>query len=92
MTESGWLNHFNRHGWDAVMYEYMYARDEIKELTEECVKGNLCIPIKTLPGSVRQFRIIVPAKNEELVRELNKHIEEIKHTPFYDSLMQKYIL
>lgn len=91
MTESGWLNHFNKHHWDAVVYEYMYAKDEINDLTEEGVKDNLCIPIKTLPGSVRHFKIIVPAKNKDLVQELNRHIEEIKHTPFYDSLMRKYI-
>ena len=90
-TGSFWLNNFNKLHWDAVVYEYMYAKDEIKQLTEPDVKDQLCIVAKNLPGSIRQFRILVPEHNEELVHKLNEHIRAIKKTPFYDSIMNKYI-
>jgi nucleoid-associated protein YgaU len=68
--------------WDAVIYDYIFAASEIKKFPNlQIVQFNL----KTV-----EYSIMVPCNNEELLREINQKIIEIRNSPVYETLYKKY--
>jgi ABC-type amino acid transport substrate-binding protein len=80
--ETGWLGNFAKSGWDAVIYDYIYAIVEIKKMPDLRIIQFNIKPI--------EYSIIIPNGNQDLLKEIDKQIAVIKESPLYENLYKKY--
>jgi ABC-type amino acid transport substrate-binding protein len=81
--ESGWFEAVESGQAAALIYDYPFAAVEIKEHPRTVIaKYNL---------NESKYAIGVPAKNYDLVYELNKALEQITSSPRYAELMREYL-
>jgi ABC-type amino acid transport substrate-binding protein len=81
--DSGWFEAVESGQAAALIYDYPFAAVEIKEHPRTVIaKYNL---------NESKYAIGVPAKNYDLVYELNKALEQITSSPRYGELMRAYL-
>jgi ABC-type amino acid transport substrate-binding protein len=81
--ESGWFEALENGTADALIYDYPFAAVEIKEHPQTViVKYNL---------NKSKYAVGVPAKNYDLIYEINQALDEIKASDDYDKLMKTYL-
>jgi ABC-type amino acid transport substrate-binding protein len=81
--DSGWFEAVESGQADALIYDYPFAAVEIKEHPQTViVKYNL---------NKSKYAVGVPAKNYDLIYEINQAIEGIKDSPDYPRLMKQYL-
>jgi len=81
--ESGWFEALEKGTADALIYDYPFAAVEIKEHPQTViVKYNL---------NKSKYAVGVPAKNYDLIYEINQALDEIKASDDYDRLMKTYL-
>ena len=93
--ETGWMNSLNTGEVDAIIYDYPFAVEEVKQINDEKkndgVTGDL-LEIKKafLEGSDSKYCIGIPAGNPDLKKQIDDAIESIKGGPRYAALVQQY--
>ncbi len=81
--DEGWFEAVERGEADALIYDYPFAAVEIKEHPQTViVKYNL---------NKSKYAVGVPARNYDLMFEINKSLEEIKASDEYAQLMKTYL-
>jgi len=81
--ENGWFEAVESRTADALIYDYPFAAEEIKEHPRtKIVKFNL---------NQAHYAIGVPAANDELLEAINAALRRIKATPFYEDLVRRYL-
>ena len=81
--DDGWFEAVERGQASALVYDYPFAATEIKEHPRTViVKHNL---------NSSKYAVGVPARNYDLVYEVNKAIDEIKASDAYPALMKEYL-
>lgn len=81
--DSGWFEAVETGEADALIYDYPFAAVEIKEHPQTViVKYNL---------NKSKYAVGVPAKNYDLIYEINQAIDAIKESPDYARLMKQYL-
>ena len=81
--DNGWFEAVETGQAAALIYDYPFAATEIKEHPRTViVKYNL---------NSSKYAVGVPAKNYDLIYEINKAIEDIKSSDLYTSLMREYL-
>lgn len=81
--DDGWFEAVERGQAAALVYDYPFAATEIKEHPKTViVKHNL---------NASKYAIGVPARNYDLIYEVNKALDEIKASEAYPSLMREYL-
>lgn len=82
--EKNWLDCINRDEVDAVIYDYPFTSEEIKEF------ANLKIVQLNLNKS--KYAIGVPGKqNYEFLAKLNSALKVVQESPVYGQIIQKYL-
>ncbi len=84
--KTGWLEHLSNNECDAIIYDYVYAVKEIKNL-----KHPEYLAIRQFNIQPVQYSIPIPEGNVDLLVELNKQIASIKSSSFYEDLYKKYL-
>jgi ABC-type amino acid transport substrate-binding protein len=81
--DDGWFEAVEKDQADALVYDYPFAAEEIKEHPRTTiVQYNL---------NQSKYAIAVPAGNYDLVYELNTAIDGFRATPQYGELMREYL-
>jgi polar amino acid transport system substrate-binding protein len=81
--DDGWFEAVERDQADALIYDYPFAAEEIKEHPRTViVQYNL---------NQSRYAVGVPAGNYDLVYEINGAIDRFKATPAYADLMREYL-
>jgi ABC-type amino acid transport substrate-binding protein len=81
--DDGWFEAVERDQADALIYDYPFAAEEIKEHPQTViVQYNL---------NQSKYAVGVPAGNFDLVYEINQSIDKFKATPQYADLMREYL-
>jgi hypothetical protein len=81
--DSGWFEAVESGEADALIYDYPFAAVESKEHPQTViVKYNL---------NKSKYAVGVPAKNYDLIYEINQAIDAIKSSEDYPRLMKKYL-
>jgi len=81
--DDGWFEAVERDQADALIYDYPFAAEEIKEHPRTViVQYNL---------NQSKYAVGVPAGNYDLVYEINAAIDRFKATPAYADLMREYL-
>jgi polar amino acid transport system substrate-binding protein len=81
--DSGWFEAVESGAADALVYDYPFAAVEIKEHPQTViVKYNL---------NKSKYAVGVPAKNYDLIYQINQALEEIKASDDYPRLMKQYL-
>jgi polar amino acid transport system substrate-binding protein len=81
--ENGWFEAVEKDQVDALIYDYPFAAEEIKEHPQTTiVQFNL---------NQSKYAVGVPAGNFDLVYEINQVIDKFKATPQYADLMREYL-
>jgi ABC-type amino acid transport substrate-binding protein len=81
--DSGWFEAVESGEADALVYDYPFAAVEIKEHPQTViVKYNL---------NKSKYAVGVPAKNYDLIYQINQALEEIKASDDYPRLMKQYL-
>jgi ABC-type amino acid transport substrate-binding protein len=81
--DSGWFEAVENGQADALVYDYPFAAVEIKEHPQTViVKYNL---------NKSKYAVGVPAKNYDLIYEINQALDTIKSSEEYPRLMKKYL-
>ena len=81
--DNGWFEAVERGDADALIYDYPFAAVEIKEHPQTVIaKYNL---------NKSKYAVGVPARNYDLMFEINKSLEEIKSSDDYPQLMKTYL-
>lgn len=81
--DSGWFEAVESGEADALIYDYPFAAVEIKEHPQTViVKYNL---------NKSKYAVGVPAKNYDLIYQINQAIDEIKASDAYPRLMKQYL-
>jgi cystine transport system substrate-binding protein len=81
--DNGWFEAVESGQASALVYDYPFAATEIKEHPRTViVKHNL---------NSSKYAIGVPARNYDLMYEVNKALEELKGSPTYPALMREYL-
>lgn len=81
--DSGWFEAVENGDADALIYDYPFAAVEIKEHPQTVIaKYNL---------NKSKYAVGVPAKNYDLMFEINKALEEVKSSDEYATLMKTYL-
>jgi len=82
--ESGWFEAVENDRADALIYDYPFAAEEIKEHPRTViVKYNL---------NQSKYSVGIPKGNYDLIYEVNQAIDRFKGTPQYAELMREYLL
>lgn len=68
---------------DAIIYDYPYAVEEIKEFPD--------LRIKEVGLGSFSYQIGVPAENKDLVQKINNVIETLKNSTTYADLIKSYL-
>jgi ABC-type amino acid transport substrate-binding protein len=81
--DNGWFEAIEEDRADALIYDYPFAAEEIKEHPRTTiVKYNL---------NESRYAVGIPEGNFDLVFEVNTAIEKVKATPQYAELMREYL-
>lgn len=81
--DNGWFEAVEKDQVDALIYDYPFAAEEIKEHPRTTiVQFNL---------NQSKYAVGVPAGNFDLVYEINQVIDRVKGTPQYADLMREYL-
>ena len=81
--DSGWFEAVEKDQAEALIYDYPFVAEEIKEHPRTMIaKYNL---------NQSKYAVGVPAGNFELVYEINSAIDKFKATPQYAALMKEYL-
>jgi ABC-type amino acid transport substrate-binding protein len=81
--DSGWFEAVEKDQADALIYDYPFVAEEIKEHPRTMIaKYNL---------NQSKYAVGVPAGNFDLVYEINSAIDKFKATPQYAELMKEYL-
>jgi ABC-type amino acid transport substrate-binding protein len=81
--DDGWFEAVERDQADALIYDYPFAAEEIKEHPRTViVQYNL---------NQSRYAVAIPAGNYYLVYEVNAAIDKFKATPQYADLMREYL-
>jgi polar amino acid transport system substrate-binding protein len=81
--DDGWFEAVERDQADALIYDYPFAAEEIKEHPRTViVQYNL---------NQSRYAVAIPAGNYDLVYEVNAAIDKFKATPQYADLMREYL-
>jgi ABC-type amino acid transport substrate-binding protein len=81
--DSGWFEAVEDDKADALIYDYPFAAEEIKEHPRTViVRYNL---------NQSKYAVGIPKGNYDLVYEVNQAIENFKGTPAYTDLMREYL-
>jgi nucleoid-associated protein YgaU len=82
--DDGWFEAIERDQADALIYDYPFAAEEIKEHPRTIiVKYNL---------NQSKYAVGIPAGNFDLVYEINNAIDMLRASPQYADLMREYLL
>lgn len=81
--DNGWFEAVERDQVDALIYDYPFAAEEIKEHPRTTiVQYNL---------NQSKYAVGIPAGNFDLVYEVNQTIDRLRATPQYADLMREYL-
>ena len=81
--DNGWFEAVEKDQADALIYDYPFVAEEIKEHPRTMIaKYNL---------NQSKYAVGVPAGNFDLVYEINSAIDKFKATPQYAALMKEYL-
>ena len=81
--DDGWFEAVEKDQADALIYDYPFAAEEIKEHPQTTiVQFNL---------NQSKYAVGIPAGNFDLVYEVNQAIDKFKATPQYAELMREYL-
>ncbi|MGE0704123.1 MAG: transporter substrate-binding domain-containing protein [Vicinamibacterales bacterium] len=81
--DNGWFEAVEQDRADALIYDYPFAAEEIKEHPRTTiVQYNL---------NQSRYAVGVPAGNYDLIYEINQAIDRFKATPQYADLMREYL-
>jgi ABC-type amino acid transport substrate-binding protein len=81
--DNGWFEAVERDQADALIYDYPFAAEEIKEHPQTTiVKYNL---------NASKYAVAIPEGNFDLVYEVNAAIDRFRATPQYADLMREYL-
>jgi ABC-type amino acid transport substrate-binding protein len=81
--DDGWFEAVEKDQADALIYDYPFAAEEIKEHPQTTiVQYNL---------NQSKYAVGVPAGNYDLVYEINQAIDKFRATPQYAELMREYL-
>jgi len=81
--DDGWFEAVEKGQASALIYDYPFAATEIKEHPRTViVKYNL---------NQSKYAVGVPARNYDLIYEVNKALDSLKAAPAYASLMKEYL-
>jgi ABC-type amino acid transport substrate-binding protein len=81
--DDGWFEAVEKDQADALIYDYPFAAEEIKEHPRTViVKYNL---------NNSKYAVAVPEGNFDLIYEVNSAIDKFKATPQYANLMREYL-
>jgi nucleoid-associated protein YgaU len=81
--DSGWFEAVESGEADALIYDYPFAAVEIQEHPQTViVKYNL---------NKSKYAVGVPAKNYDLIYEINQALDQIKSSDVYPRLMKQYL-
>ena len=81
--ESGWFEAVEKDQADALIYDYPFVAEEIKEHPRTMIaKYNL---------NQSKYAVGIPEGNFDLVYEVNAAIDKFKSTPQYGELMKEYL-
>ena len=81
--DEGWFEAVEKDQADALIYDYPFAAEEIKEHPQTTIiQYNL---------NQSKYAVAIPAGNYDLVYEVNAAIDKFKATPQYAELMREYL-
>jgi ABC-type amino acid transport substrate-binding protein len=94
--EDSWLNNaLNVGKTDAIIYDYPFAAQEVREINKEKTREGIAgqqleIKVASLPESEHKYSIGVPKGNDDLLERINEAIDRVKRTPEYGALVRRY--
>ena len=83
--EDLWLRAINEGKVVAIIYDYPFAVEEVKDFPNYEIKKAF------LEGSDSKYSIGIPNGNDDLLAKINGIIETLKETPEYAELVRKYL-
>ena len=89
-SETGWLKNLSEKEFDAVIYDRMFAFDEIDSVNKHLADKKDSIVMVKDGLNDEGYCIAVPKGNKALLDQINNKIDSIKKTPQYMALKNKY--